>query len=282
MRNRVVGIRGFVFGPGWSRRIGLYAILMISLAAILAPILTPYSPTRSVDGASPLQAPSGDHLFGTDQLARDVFTRVLYAAQIDLQIGLIGVCISLLIGVPIGLVAGYLGGWPDTVIGRIIDIAVAFPPLVLIIAVVAMLGPGLTSFYIAVAIVGWVAYARIIRGEVLAAKRQEYVLASRGLGFRPRRIVFRHVLPNVLAPAVAFAMSDFLLIILLAASLGFFGLGVPAPTPEWGRMIAENRNFVVTAPWVVAFPGLAIVLVGFFVSLLGDGLADWVRRVDPR
>jgi peptide/nickel transport system permease protein len=205
---------------------------------------------------------------------------VIYASRIDLQIGFIGVTIPFVIGTIVGLFAGYYGGWLDAVLGRIIDIFTAFPFLVLVIAIVAMLGPGLRNLYIAIAVVSWVAYARIVRGETLSAKRREYVLAAHGLGYSKTRIMFRHVLPNVIAPAIVFSMSDFVLDIVAGASLGFFGLGVQPPQAEWGVMIADGRNFITTAPWLVFFPGLAIVVVGFFFSLLGDGLADYIRRVD--
>jgi peptide/nickel transport system permease protein len=213
-------------------------------------------------------------------LGQDVFSRVIYASRVDLQIGIVGVTIPLIIGTTVGLFAGYYGGWLDTVIGRLIDIFTAFPFLVLVIAIVAMLGPGLRNLYIAIAAVSWVAYARIIRGETLSAKRREYVVAAHGLGYSGPRLMFRHVLPNVVAPAVVFSMSDFVLDIVAGASLGFFGLGVQPPQAEWGVMIADGRNFITTASWLVFFPGLAIVVVGFFFSLLGDGLADYIRRVD--
>lgn len=271
----------FATAPGWSRRLGLIGLAAIVLVAIFAPFLTPFDPTALSTGTG-LQAPSATHPFGTDQLGRDVLARVLFGARIDLQIGFIGVAIPLAAGIVIGLVAGYYGGWLDAAIGRVIDVVVAFPFLVLVIAIVAMLGPGLVNFYIAVSVVSWVAYARIVRGETLVAKNREYVLSARSLGYRDLRIMFRHILPNVVAPAFVFGMSDFVLDILAGASLGFFGLGVPQPTPEWGVMIAEGRNFILTAPWVVVFPGLAIITVGFFASLLGDGLADQIRRVDAR
>ena len=266
-------------GSGWSRRIGIIGLATIVLVAIFAPIITPYDPTALATGVG-LQGPSAAHPFGTDQLGRDVFARVIYGARIDLQIGFIGVAIPLVAGTIIGLLAGYHGGWLDAVIGRIIDVVVAFPFLVLVIAIVAMLGPGLVNFYIAVSVVSWVAYARIVRGETLVANNREYVLSARALGYRDLRIMFRHILPNVVAPALVFGMSDFVLDILAGASLGFFGLGVPQPTPEWGVMIAEGRNLILTAPWVVIFPGLAIITVGFFASLLGDAFADTLRRVD--
>lgn len=271
----------FVAAPSWARRVGVVGLVAIFLAATFAPLLTSFDPT-ALDTGNALRPPSLAHPFGTDQVGRDVFARVLYGARIDLQIGFVGVAIPLVIGTIVGLLAGYHGGWLDAIVGRLIDVVVAFPFLVLVIAIVAMLGPGLVNFYIAVSIVSWVAYARIVRGETLLAKNREYVMAARQLGYADLRIMFRHILPNVVAPAFVFGMSDFILDILAGASLGFFGLGVPQPTPEWGVMIAEGRNFILTSPWLVIFPGLAIITVGFFASLLGDSLADQVRRVDGR
>jgi len=268
----------FIAGPGISRRVGVIGIAVIVLAAVFAPLLTPYDPIALNAGG--LQAPSTLHPLGTDQLGRDSLARLLYGARIDLLIGFLGVTFPLIIGATIGLIAGFYGRWVDTVVGRLVDIFVAFPSLVLVIAVVAVLGPGLRNFFIAVTLVSWTAYARIIRAETLTVKNREYVLAARALGYGNLRIMFRHVLPNVIAPAFVFGMSDFVLDILAGASLGFFGLGVPAPTPEWGVMIAEGRSFVLIAPWLVLFPGLAIIVVGFFFSLLGDGLADSVRHVE--
>jgi peptide/nickel transport system permease protein len=269
----------FASTSGWSRRVGVAGVLLIALVAIFAPLIAPYAPDQQQLQLG-LQGPSWQHLFGTDQLGQDVFSRVIYASRVDLQIGFIGVTIPFVIGTAVGLLAGYHGRWLDIIIGRLIDIFTAFPFLVLVIAIVAMLGPGLRNLYIAIAIVSWVAYARIIRGETLSAKRREYVLAAKGLGYSAPRIMFRHLLPNVIAPAFVFAMSDFVLDILAGASLGFFGLGVQPPQAEWGVMIADGRNFIMTAPWLVIFPGLAIIVVGFFFSLLGDGLADYIRRVD--
>ena len=183
-------------------------------------------------------------------------------------------------GAVIGLVAGFYAGWSDAILGRVIDVVTAFPFLVLVLAIVAMLGPGLRNFYIAISLVSWVAYARIVRGEALSVRGRGYILAARGLGYSDTRIMFRHLLPNVIVPALVFGMSDFVLDILAGASLGFFGLGVQPPTPEWGVMIAEGRNFIITAPWVVIFPGLATIVTSFFVSLVGDSASDIVRRVN--
>lgn len=272
---------GYLRAGSWQLRLGTLGIVLLVLAAIFAPIITSYDPTKT-DAINSLRPPSLNHWFGTDQLGRDLYTRVVYGARIDLLIGFVGVTIPLLIGFVIGLIGGFYGGWLDAVIGRVVDVVVAFPFLVIVIAIVAVLGPGLMSLFIAISLVSWVAYARIIRAETLVAKRREYVLAGRALGYSDLRLMFRHILPNAVAPAFVFAMSDFVLDIVAGASLGFFGLGVPAPTPEWGTMIAEGRNFILTSPWVVIFPGLAIILVGFIFSLIGDGLADAVRRVDAR
>jgi peptide/nickel transport system permease protein len=263
----------------WSLAIGVAGLALFVLAALAAPLVAPYDPV-ALDLAATLQPPSAAHWFGTDHLGRDLLSRVIWAARIDLQIGFIGVAVPLVIGSLVGLVAGYLGGWTDAAIGRVVDVVIAFPFLVLVIAIVAMLGPGLVNLYIAISAVSWVLYARIVRGETLAIRQREYVMAAESLGFAPLRIMLRHVLPNVLAPAFVFAMSDFVLDLQLGATLSFFGLGVQPPTAEWGLMIAETRNFMLTAPWTVVFPGLAIIAVSFFVSLIGDGLADRVRGLD--
>ncbi len=264
---------------GLSLRIGVAGFVIILLAALFAPLVTVYDPV-AIDLSKALQAPSFAHFMGTDHLGRDVFTRVIYAARVDLQIGAIGVVLPLVIGTVIGLFAGYFGGWVDAVIGRVVDVIIAFPFLVLVIAIVAMLGPGLINLYIALTVVSWVLYTRIIRAETIALKKREYVLAARNLGYGHLRIMFRHILPNAIAPALVFAMSDFALDVQVGATLSFFGLGAQPPTPEWGLMIAESRSMMLSAPWVVVGPGLAIVIVSLVVSLIGDGLADRVRRLD--
>jgi len=269
----------FVTSPGWSRRIGLLGVVAIVLIALIGPLVSPYG-ADAQNLAATLQHPSWQHPFGTDQFGRDILTRVMAAARVDLQIGFFGVTIPLVIGTVIGLLAGYFGGLLDIVSGRLIDVFTAFPFFVLVIAIVAMLGPGLRNLYIAISAVSWVAYARLVRAETLSAQKREYVLAAHGLGYGSVRIMRRHLLSNVVSPALVFAMSDFVLDILVGASIGFFGLGVQPPAAEWGTMIADGRDFLITDPWLVIFPGLAIVVLGFFVSLLGDGLADYIRRVD--
>ncbi len=183
-----------------------------------------------------------------------------------------------IVGITIGCVAGYFGGWIDTLLMRIVDIQVAFPFYVLLIAILAILGPGIINMYYALILVGWIAFARLIRGEVLVAKHMEYVAAARTIGCSNGRIIVRHLLPNIIGPALVFAMSAVVLNILSGASLGFLGLGVQPPNPEWGVMVAESREFVFTAWWLPLVPGFAIALVGISVSLLGDGLSSLLRR----
>ncbi len=269
----------WLYAGNWSLRIGLVSFAAIVMAAIFAPYVAPYDPI-ALDLPNALKEPSWQHLMGTDHLGRDVFSRVIFAARIDMQIGAIGVTLPLIIGTIVGLFAGYYGGWVDAVIGRVVDVIIAFPFLVLVIAIVAMLGPGLINLYIALTVVSWVLYTRIIRAETIALKKREYVLAARNLGYGHLRIMFRHILPNAIAPALVFAMSDFALDVQVGATLSFFGLGAQPPTPEWGLMIAESRSMILIAPWVVLGPGLAIVVVSLVVSLIGDGFADMVRGLD--
>lgn len=250
---------------------GLVLFLIVVLMATVGPLLTPYE--RDAFGV-PLQGPSLAHPFGTDNFGRDVATRVLYAAHLNLLIGLVPTGITFITGVCLGSIAGYYGGRLDTAIMRLVDIVVAFPFLVLVIGIVAMLGPGLRNLFIGIALVGWISYARIVRGEILVAKHQEYVLAAQSIGCSNRRIILRHILPNVLATAVVFSMSDIVLNILLGASLSFLGLGVQPPTPEWGSMIQEARSFIRQAWWMSTFPGIAIMMAGIAFSLIGDGLAE--------
>jgi peptide/nickel transport system permease protein len=250
---------------------GATLLLVITLVAIVGPFVMPYSPEEF---GMPLQPPSPEHPFGTDNFGRDVATRVVYAAHLNLLIGIVPTAITFVVGIIVGSIAGYFGGKVDSVVMRIVDVVVAFPFIVLVIGIVAMLGPGLRNLFIGIALVGWVAYARLVRGEILVAKNQEYVLAAKTLGNGSARIIGRHILPNVIAPAVVFAMSDAVLNILLGAALSFLGLGVQPPTPEWGSMIQEARNFIRQAWWMPTFPGLAIIVVGIAFSVLGDGLAE--------
>jgi peptide/nickel transport system permease protein len=257
--------------------LGTAGVLIMVALALFGPILSPYDPLKN-DYQSAVQPPSLAHLFGTDKFGRDQLARVLVAARIDLSIGVIATLFPLLIGTIVGSIAGYYGGLVDALFMRIVDVQVAFPFIVLLIAILAILGPGVINMYYALILVGWIGFARLVRGEILVARKMEYVLAARALGYRSRRIIVRHLLPNVVGPALIFSMSAVVLNILSGASLGFLGLGVQAPNAEWGSMIAESREFFLTAWWLPVFPGLAIACVGISFSLLGDGLAAVVRR----
>jgi peptide/nickel transport system permease protein len=255
---------------------GVILLGLIVAAAIFAPLLTSYNPiTQNLTNT--LQGPSAHHLLGTDQLGRDTFARLLYGLRNDLRIAFIAVLLPFCIGVVLGSISGYFGGWVDAVIMRIVDIVVAFPFYVLIIALVFVLGPGQRSIYIAITLVGWVSYARIIRGEILVAKRQDYVLAAQSGGLSSIRIMAKHLVPNVVSQAIIYAMSDIVQDILAIVTLGYFGLGVPPPTPDLGSMINDGQSFLTTHWQLTTFPGLAVVVVGFALSLIGDGLADIIR-----
>jgi peptide/nickel transport system permease protein len=246
---------------------------VVAVAAVLAPLIAPDAPNQQ-NLAAAFQSPSWGHLMGTDNLGRDIFSRVVYAARVDLQIGLIMTYVPLLTGVVLGAIAGYFGRWADTVIMRLVDVVIAFPFLVLVIAILAVVGPGLKGMYIAVLAVGWSMHARLTRAEMLVLREQQFVLAAESLAFSRWRIIFRHAVPNLLRPNIVFSMADFVLNILLAASLSFLGLGVRPPTAEWGAMVAEGQNFLLNAWWITTLPGLVIVIVGIGLSLIGDGLAE--------
>jgi len=256
--------------PLW---LGLGILALLLLCAAAPQLLWPTDPL-AFDFAALTAAPSWAHPFGTDQFGRDMLARTIAASSVDLQIALFSVVFPLMIGTLIGLAVGWYGGWLDAVFGRLVDLVVTFPFLVLVIAIVAVLGPGLVNMYIAVACVGWVAYARLIRGEVMVQRNSDYVAAARVLGYSTARIVFRHILPNALRPVLVYSVTDMALCILLGSSLGYLGLGAQPPTAEWGVLIADGKNFFTTAPWITLFPGVAIVLAGLGFSLAGDGLAD--------
>ncbi len=253
--------------------LGLAVVAAALVIALLAPWLAPYDPIAQ-DTSNTLKPPGAAHLFGTDNFGRDVFSRVIWGTRIDLQMGVIGVVFPFIIGTIIGSVSGYLGGWVDALFMRIVDVVLAFPFLVLMLAIIAILGPGLMSFYIAMALVGWVSYARLIRSQTLILKHADFVIAARSLGFSRGRIMFRHILPNAISASIVFAMSDVVLVILSGAAISYLGLGVQPPTAEWGIMVAEGQNFITTAWWITAFPGLAIVALAFGFSMLADGLGE--------
>src|SRR6266542_1713519 len=268
------------FRSRWYRTpslvVGLVILGVIVGLALLAPVISRYDPNKQ-DIAHRLAGPSTSHWLGTDQLGRDVSTRLLYGARIDLQVGVIAVLISFAIGTVLGALAGYFGRWVDTIVMRTVDVVRAFPASVLIIALAYVLGSGISSIYIAIGIVDWSAYARITRGESLVAKRREYVLAAQTAGLSHLRIMGRHILPNVITQSIVFSMSDIVLTMLAIVTLGYLGLGVPPPTPDWGAMIAEGQSFLSSRWQLSTIPGLAVVVTGLGLALIGDGLADLLR-----
>ena len=255
---------------------GAIMLALLGVVTAFGPLLLPFDPL-AVDFGQALLPPSLGHWFGTDDLGRDVFSRVVVASHTDLEIAVMCVLIPFVTGTAVGLVSGYAGGVIDAVLMRLVDILWAFPFYVLVIAIVGSLGPSIANMYLAFALVAWISFARIVRGEVLILKQQEFVQAALLLGYSHLRILLRHILPNAITPAIVFMMSDVVLTILAVTALGFLGLGIQPPTPEWGVMIAEGRNFIFDGWWGSLFPGLAIVYVGVTFSFLGDGLDDFLR-----
>lgn len=245
--------------------------------ALAAPLIAPYDPD-AIDIANMLSAPSADHWFGTDQVGRDVLSRVMYAARVDLLLCVAGVLPPLAIGTAVGLFSGYFGGVVDNIFMRIYDLTVAFPFFVLVLAIVGVIGPGLINFILALTLVGWVTYARLVRAEVLSVRQSEYIRAAECLGFPRRAILFRHVLPNVMGPVIAYAVSDAVLVMLAGASVGYLGMGAQPPLAEWGVIIADGQAFISQAWWICLFPGLAAISLGLGFAFLGDGLGRWRRQ----
>ncbi|MCG7503725.1 ABC transporter permease [Mesorhizobium retamae] len=251
--------------------VGIWIVL-----ALFAPLVAPFDPT-AVDIANALKGPSAAHWFGTDQVGRDVLSRVIHGARIDLLMCLAGVLPPLLIGTTVGLLSGYYGGTVDTLLMRLYDLTAAFPFFVLVLAIVGVLGPGLINFFIALAVVGWVTYARLVRAEVMAIRDSEYVQAAQCLGYSDRVVLLRHVLPNAFGPVVAYAVSDAVLVMLAGASFGFLGMGAQPPLAEWGVMISDGSRYIRQAWWICTFPGLAAISLGLGLAFLGDGLGQ-LRR----
>ena len=249
-----------------------------AFCAVFAPLLAPYDPlTQAL--ASRLEPPSPAHVLGTDQLGRDIASRLLYGARISLFIGVVVVASAGIFGTCIGLVAGYVAGLVDESLMRLTEVFLAFPPLILAMAIAGALGPSLTNAIIAIAAVTWAVYARLARGQILSLRRREFVEAARSIGVHPVRILARHLLPNAVAPLLIQASFDMGAAIIAAAGLSFIGFGAQPPTPEWGVMISEGRNFISTQPWLSLFPGLAILFAVGSFNVLGDGLRD---ELDPR
>jgi peptide/nickel transport system permease protein len=257
--------------------LGFAIVGLATLFVLVYPMVSPYSPTEP-DFAQPTFAdPNWSHPLGTDNFGRDTLTRLAYGGRIDLVIAFAATSVTLIVGGALGLASGYFGGWFDSLLMRLVDFTLTMPYLVLVIAVVAVLGTGTWNIVYAIWLVGWVAYTRIIRAESLVARQLEYVEAARVIGMSQPRIMFRHILPNVVSAALIFAMADMVLNILVSTSLSFLGLGVQPPNPEWGLMVAEARDFFLRDWRLMTYPGLAVLIVGAGFGLIGDGLAQALR-----
>jgi len=268
--------------PAWRRSpltvAGLVLVALLVFTAVFAPLLAPADPLKQVL-SSRLKPPTAEHWMGTDQLGRDVLSRMIYGARISLSIGIVVVGLAASVGIFVGLVAGYSGGWLDEGLMRLTDVFLAFPALILAMAISGALGPSLTNAMIAIAIVSWPVYARLVRGQVLTLRELEYVAAARSLGASSQSIMWKHILPNTLSPLLVQASFDMGAAILAAAGLSFIGFGTQPPTPEWGIMVSDGRNYIATQSWLSLFPGLAILLTVAAFNLIGDGLRD---ALDPR
>ena len=257
--------------------VGLVIIVAFALMAIFAPSLAPYDPNKQ-SLTQLLQPPNAQHWLGTDELGRDILSRILYGARVSLSVGIISVGIALVIGVVLGLISGYFGGWTDTLIGRGTDALLAFPALVLALAITSALGPSLTNAMLAIGVVGIPIYVRLTRGQVLALKEREFVEGARVAGASSPRIIFRHILPNVTSPIIVQASLGVAFAVLAEAGLSFLGLGVQPPTASWGSMINTGKNYLEMDPWVAIVPGIAIFLTVLGFNFLGDGIRD---ALDP-
>ncbi|WP_409273871.1 ABC transporter permease [Neobacillus sp. SCS-31] len=258
--------------------IGLFIVLFFIAIAALAPYIAPYS-FRDQVLADRFLPPSGKHWFGTDDFGRDILSRVLYGARISLWVGFFSVLASAIIGTFLGVIAGYYGRWVDGLISRVFDILLAFPSILLAIAIVAILGPSLRNALIAIAVINIPNFGRLVRSKVLSVKQEEYIMSAKAVGMKDSRILFRHILPNSITPIIVQATLAIATAIIEAAALGFLGLGARPPEPEWGRMLADSKNYLMHAPWTLFFPGMAIMLTVLGFNLMGDGLRD---VLDPK
>jgi peptide/nickel transport system permease protein len=255
---------------------GAAIIGIVLLLALLAPVIGRYSPVQQ-NLLVPLQGPSAAHWLGTDEFGRDIWSRLLYGGRTDLQVGVLAVLLPFGFGSLLGTLCGYLGGWLDAVVMRVVDVVLAFPFYVLIIALVFFVGEGTHGIYIAFALTDWVVYTRSTRSAALVAISQDWVAAAEGGGLSRPRVLLRHLLPNTISQAIVYAMSDIVLVILAVVTLGYLGLGIQPPAPDWGAMISDGQAFITVHPWMSIIPGIAIIVTGVGLSLLGDGLADLQR-----
>jgi peptide/nickel transport system permease protein len=257
---------------------GLALILIMFLIAGFAFFLAPYDPGKT-EVSMKLKAPSFQHLLGTDQLGRDIFSRMLYGSRISLSVGFVAVAISILIGVLVGALAGYYGRWIDSLLMRFVDTMLCFPSFFLILTVVALLGPSIFNIMIVIGVTSWMGTSRFVRAEFLSLRERDFTQAARALGVKDGRIIFRHILPNALAPVFVTATLKVASAILIEAGLSFLGFGVQPPAPSWGNILTEGRTYIFDAWWLTVFPGLAILIIVLSFNLLGEGLRD---ALDPR
>lgn len=269
-------LRVLLRSPG--AKIGALILVVLIIVAIFAPMIAPYGPSEMGVGGN-LQSPSAEHWFGTDEFGRDLFSRIVYGSRLTLMIGFIAVGISMTAGTLIGLVAGYAGGWLEAILMRAMDVLFSFTETLIALAAVAVLGPSLTNAMIAVGISSIPFYARVTYGAVLVEKNKEYFKAAKAVGAKHFRLLFRHILPNILSPIIVVATVGVSVAILSASALSFLGLGAQPPSPEWGAILAAGRDFFRRAPWITTFPGLSIALVVLGFNLLGDGLRE---ALDPQ
>jgi peptide/nickel transport system permease protein len=270
-----------VVRPGLRNRLvlcGMAIVLLLVVLAVFASAIAPYDPTE-MKVMDALKGPSSAHWFGTDRYGRDVLSRTIHGSRIALGVALSSMSVAFVVGSALGLVAGFVGGWSDLAIGRVMDVLFSFPTLVLAVAISAMLGPGLDNAVVAIAVVYVPLFCRVARGPVMAERAREHVSAAIALGAGSGRVIVRHILPNVLAPLIVQASVALAFAILTEASLSYVGLGTQPPDPSWGTMLNEGRTYLETAPWMSIFPGLAIMLAVFGFNLLGDGLRD---MLDPK
>lgn len=261
----------------WTLYAGIGILATLVILGIASPWIAPYSPT-SLDLLNRLQPPSWSHPMGTDSFGRDIFSRDLTALRLDIWVAFVITYVPLVVGVALGAFAGWFGGWYDTIVMRTIDAVIAFPFLVLVIAIISITGTGLTGVLIGVPLVSWALYARLTRGEMLVLREQDFIQAAMALGYSTPRIVLRHAMPTLLRSNLVFSAADLVLNLLLLASLSYLGLGVQPPTSELGVMVADGQSVLMQAWWVSTFPGLTIVLLGVSFSMIGDGLADRLGR----
>lgn len=253
--------------------VGIGIVLVICLAAFLAPLVAPYTP-NAVTPANALLPPSGTHIMGTDFVGRDVLSRVLYGAREDIIVVVLITYIGLVVGVLVGSVAGYFGGWFDALIGRIADTAIAFPFIVLVLAIIAIVGPGIKGVAIGIIAVGWALYARLARSEMLSLKEQSFMLATKALGYSHTRSILRHALPNLIRSSLVYSTIDVVVNLLVLAGLSYLGVGVQEPGADLGTVIANGQPYLLTAWWIATMPGIVLVLFGLGVSLIGEGLTE--------